>query len=58
MYKEEQGLKEKLLELFERGWSSLSYPIWANFGEDRGLPISCFNTYIPDWMAGIYDALH
>lgn len=57
-YKDEEGLKEKFLELFERGWCSLSSPIWANFGEDRGLPISCFNTYIPDSMDGIYGALH
>ena len=34
-------LKEQFKELFERGWTSLSSPIWANFGEDRGLPISC-----------------
>ncbi len=57
-YKDEEGLKEKFLELFERGWCSLSSPIWANFGEDRGLPISCFNTYIPDSMDGIYGSLH
>ena len=57
-YKDEEGLKENFLELFERGWCSLSSPIWANFGEDRGLPISCFNTYIPDSMDGIYGALH
>ena len=56
-YKEE-WLKDKFLELFERGWCSLSSPIWANFGEDRGLPISCFNTYIPDSMDGIYGSLH
>ena len=57
-YKDEEGLKEKFLEIFERGWCSLSSPIWANFGEDRGLPISCFNTYIPDSMDGIYGSLH
>ena len=57
-YKDEERLKEKFLELFERGWCSLSSPIWANFGEDRGLPISCFNTYIPDSMDGIYGSLH
>ena len=57
-YKDEEGLKEKFLEVFERGWCSLSSPIWANFGEDRGLPISCFNTYIPDSMDGIYGSLH
>lgn len=57
-YKDEEGLKEKFLEIFEKGWCSLSSPIWANFGEDRGLPISCFNTYIPDSMDGIYGSLH
>lgn len=31
-----------------RGWFSLSSPVWANFGLDRGLPISCFGSYIGD----------
>lgn len=57
-YKDVDGIKESFLELFERGWCSLSSPIWANFGEERGLPISCFNTYIPDSMNGIYSSLH
>lgn len=56
-YKDEEGLKEKLVELFEKGWCSLSSPIWANFGEERGLPISCFSTFIPDSMEGIYESL-
>lgn len=50
-------LKEKFLEVFENGWASLSSPIWANFGEDRGLPISCFSSYVPDDLIGIYDSL-
>lgn len=57
-YKDEDDLKERFLEIFERGWASLSSPIWANFGEERGLPISCFNTLIPDSMDGIYTSLH
>jgi len=36
-----------------RGFYSLSSPIWANFGRERGLPISCFSSYIPDNMEGI-----
>lgn len=28
-------------EMIERGWMSLSSPIWANMGTQRGLPISC-----------------
>ena len=36
-----------------RGFYSLSSPIWANFGRERGLPISCFSSYVPDNMEGI-----
>jgi ribonucleoside-diphosphate reductase alpha chain len=50
-------LKDKFLEVFENGWASLSSPIWANFGEDRALPISCFSSFIPDSLDGIYGAL-
>lgn len=57
-YKDIEGLKEQFLELFEKGWCSLSSPIWANFGEERGLPISCFSTMIPDSMEGIYGSLY
>ena len=57
-YKDEVGLKERLLEIFERGWCSLSSPIWANFGEDRGLPISCFSSFVPDDLDKIYGTLH
>lgn len=46
-------LKEKFKEVIERGWVSLSSPIWANMGTKRGLPISCFNVHIPDSIEGI-----
>lgn len=32
---------------------SLSSPIWANMGTERGLPISCFNVHVPDNIEGI-----
>ncbi|MEL6945758.1 MAG: ribonucleotide-diphosphate reductase subunit alpha, partial [Bacteroidota bacterium] len=41
------------IELIERGWMSLSSPIWANMGTERGLPISCFNVHVPDNIEGI-----
>ena len=50
-------LKEKFLEIFENGWASLSSPIWANFGQGRALPISCFSSYCPDSLEGIYSTL-
>lgn len=34
-------LLEDVIEIIERGWMSLSSPIWANMGTTRGLPISC-----------------
>lgn len=51
LYKPE--LKEAFTEIIERGWLSLSSPIWANMGTARGLPISCFNVHVPDSVRGI-----
>ncbi len=51
LYKPE--LKEDFINLIERGWMSLSSPIWANMGTERGLPISCFNVDVPDNIEGI-----
>ena len=46
-------LQEAFQEMIERGWMSLSSPIWANMGTERGLPISCFNVHVPDNIEGI-----
>ncbi len=51
LYKPEMA--EAFIEMIERGWMSLSSPIWANMGTERGLPISCFNVYVPDNIEGI-----
>jgi ribonucleoside-diphosphate reductase alpha chain len=51
LYKPE--LKAAFTEVIERGWMSLSSPIWANMGTERGLPISCFNVHVPDSVEGI-----
>jgi len=50
------GFAERFLDYLSRGWYSLSSPIWANFGLTRGLPISCFGSYVPDSMDGILNA--
>jgi ribonucleoside-diphosphate reductase alpha chain len=42
------GFADKFEEYMSRGFYSLSTPIWTNFGRKRGLPISCFGSYIPD----------
>lgn len=51
-------LEDKFFEIFSKGWSSLSSPIWANFGEGRGLPISCFSSMLDDNIPQIFDTLH
>ena len=47
------GFSKKFKSYFQKGWFSLSTPIWSNFGTDRGLPISCFGSYIEDNMESI-----
>ena len=46
-------MADSFIELIEKGWMSLSSPIWANMGTERGLPISCFNVHVPDNIEGI-----
>jgi len=46
-------MADSFIELIGKGWMSLSSPIWANMGTERGLPISCFNVHVPDNIEGI-----
>lgn len=55
LYKPE--LQEPFKELIVKGWMSLSSPVWANMGTQRGLPISCFNVHVPDNIEGITQKL-
>lgn len=47
------GFEEKFYEYMGKGYYSLSTPIWTNFGNERGLPISCFGSYIDDTTESI-----
>ncbi len=47
------GFADKFVDYMSKGWISLASPVWSNFGAGRGLPISCFGSYIADDMAGI-----
>lgn len=47
------GFAEKFFQYMGNGWYSLASPIWSNFGLKRGLPISCYGSYIEDSMEGI-----
>jgi ribonucleoside-diphosphate reductase alpha chain len=50
-----KGFADKFEGYMQIGAYSLSSPIWSNFGRKRGLPISCFGSYIPDTMEGIME---
>jgi len=52
---EMDGFADRFYEYMARGYYSLASPVWANFGLDRGLPISCFGSYIGDTMESILD---
>lgn len=47
------GFADKFYDYMSRGFYSLATPIWANYGHTRGLPISCFGSYIADDMSRI-----
>ena len=47
------GYADKFYDYMSRGWYSLSTPVWVNFGNERGLPISCFNSYLDDTLESI-----
>lgn len=47
------GFANKFLNYLYKGFYSLSSPIWSNFGRERGLPISCFGSYIADSLEEI-----
>jgi len=47
------GFADKFEGYMHKGFYSLASPIWANFGRKRGLPISCFGSYVDDDMDAI-----
>ena len=48
-----EGFADKFFHYMGRGYYSLASPIWSNFGTSRGLPISCFGSYIGDSIQDI-----
>jgi len=48
-----EGFSDKFYNYMGKGWYSLSSPVWANFGKQRGLPVSCFGSNIGDNIESI-----
>lgn len=47
-YLKKPGFADKFIDYLNRGFYSLASPIWANYGLERGLPISCNGSYVGD----------
>lgn len=47
-------LEERIFNAIWNNWLCPSTPIMANFGRDKGLPISCFGSHIPDDLGEIF----
>jgi ribonucleoside-diphosphate reductase alpha chain len=48
-----KGFSDKFYDYLGKGYYSLSSPVWSNFGNKKGLSISCFGSNIEDNMASI-----
>jgi ribonucleoside-diphosphate reductase alpha chain len=48
-----EGYADKFYNYMSKGYFSLSSPVWANYGLERGLPVSCFGSYIEDNIGSI-----
>jgi ribonucleoside-diphosphate reductase alpha chain len=47
------GFGNRFFDYMGKGYFSLSSPVWANYGLERGLPVSCFGSYIEDDIGSI-----
>lgn len=45
---------DKFEDYMSRGFYSLSTPVWTNYGTNKGYPVSCFGSYIPDDTTDIF----
>lgn len=52
-YLDIKGFSDKFYGYMSKGYYSLASPVWANYGKERGLPVSCFGSYIDDSMQSI-----
>jgi len=48
-----KNFSNKFYEYLSKGFYSLSTPVITNFGNKRGLPVSCFGSYVEDRMEAI-----
>ena len=51
-----EGFADKFENYMQRGFYSLSTPVWSNFGKSKGLPISCYGSNVDDSLDSILNA--
>lgn len=56
-YLKKPELASEFFNILWKNWLGLASPVAANAGTNRGLPISCFGTYVPDSIRGIMDRM-
>ncbi len=52
-----QNLEPVFFDYMWKNWLCPATPVLANAGTDRGLPISCFSSFVPDTTIGIMNTL-
>jgi ribonucleoside-diphosphate reductase alpha chain len=50
------GFADKFEDYMQKGYYSLSTPVWTNFGKNKGLPISCYGSNVDDSLDSILNA--
>jgi ribonucleoside-diphosphate reductase alpha chain len=50
-----KGFADKFELYVHKGFYSLSTPVWTNYGNKRGYPVSCFGSAISDTMESILE---
>jgi ribonucleoside-diphosphate reductase alpha chain len=50
------GFANKFEDYMQKGYYSLSTPVWTNFGKNKGLPISCYGSNVDDSLDSILNA--
>jgi ribonucleoside-diphosphate reductase alpha chain len=51
-----EGFANKFEDYMQKGFYSLSTPVWSNFGKEKGLAISCFGSNVDDSLDSILNA--
>jgi ribonucleoside-diphosphate reductase alpha chain len=49
------GFADKFEDYLSRGFYSLATPVITNYGNERGLPVSCFGSFLQDCTTNIFE---